>query len=186
MTLLCVGGSLRPGSLSTAVLHQAVALARAAGAEAGVFTVRDLPSLLEPGTTSRREPGVARLETLVAAATSLLVITPIYGGTPSGGVKNLLDTMHLFKDGDVGALAGRRVVVGAVGGGAIAGSYEYQPGATVTLEIACQHLGAWVSPRHIEFSELAFAPTGELLDPISRDALRCAVHGLLAPRVVAP
>lgn len=184
MSLLCIGGSLRPGSLSTAVLERAADLARADGTDATVFTVRDLSAPLEPGRTSRDEPAVARLEDLVREATALLIVTPVYGGTPSGAVKNLLDVLHLFKDGTVGALAGRRVVVGAVGGGAIAGSYEYQPGSTITLEIACQHLGAWVSPRHLEFSELAFSPEGELVDPLAVDALRTAVRGLLSSRVV--
>jgi hypothetical protein len=76
------------------------------------------------------------------------------------------------------------LVVGAVGGGAIAGKYEFQPGATVTLEIACQNLGAWVSPRHLEFSELMFGASGELIDPLGKDALRTAILGLVSPRAV--
>src|SRR5690606_17168254 len=148
------------------------------------FTVRELPTLFEPGVTRASDPGVSRLRTHVDAASTLLVMTPIYGGTPSGAVKNLLDVLHLFKDGDVGPLTGRRVVVGAVGGGAITGGYEYQPGATATLEIACRNLGAWVSPRHLEFSELMFDASGALVDPLGKDALRTAVHGLVAPRSV--
>lgn len=183
--LLCLGGSLRAGSLSTAMLRHAAEVARAAGTEAEVFTVADLPVLLEPGVTRNSDPGVARLRSVVDAASTLLVITPIYGGTPSGAVKNVLDTLHLFKDGDVGTLAGRRVVVGAVGGGSIAGEYEFQPGATVTLEIACQNLGAWVSPRHLEFSELMFDASGQLVDPLGKDALRTAVLGLVSPHAVA-
>jgi NAD(P)H-dependent FMN reductase len=185
MVLLCLGGSLRAGSLSTSVLRSAAELARASGAEADIFTVGDLPVLLEPGVTQADDPRVARLGAAVDAASALLVMTPIYGGTPSGAVKNLLDTLHMFKNGDVGALAGKHVVVGAVGGGAIAGKYDFQPGATVTLEIACQNLGAWVSPRHLEFSELMFGTSGELTDPLGKDALRTAVLGLSALNAVA-
>jgi NAD(P)H-dependent FMN reductase len=185
IVLLCLGGSLRAGSLSTAALRHAAEVAREADAAAEVFAVGDMPVLLAPGVTRESDPGVARLRAVVNAASALLVITPIYGGTPSGGVKNLLDTLHLFKDGDVGPLTGRRVVVGAVGGGSIPGKYEFQPGATVTLEIACQNLGAWVSPRHLELSELMFDESGELVDPLGKDALRTAVLGLVSPRAVA-
>lgn len=184
MTLLCLGGSLRAGSLSTAVLRRAADIARTAGAEAEVFTVADLPALLVPGLTQASDQGPARLHALVDTASTLLVVTPIYGGTPSGAVKNLLDTLHLFKKGDVGALAGRRVVVGAVGGGSIAGRYEFQPGATITLEVACANLGAWVSPRHLEFSELMFDESGELADLLATDALRTAILGLVSPQEV--
>lgn len=184
--LLCLGGSLRAGSLSTAVLRRAAELAWEAGGEASVFTVGEMPTLFEPGVTSDSDVGVARLRAVVDAASTMLVITPIYGGTPSGAVKNLLDTLHLFKDGKVGSLTGRRVVVGAVGGGAIAGKYEFQPGATITLEIACQNLGAWVSPRHLEFSELMFDESGELVDLLGKDALRIAVLGLISPHMVVP
>jgi hypothetical protein len=72
-----------------------------------------------------------------------------------------------------------------VGGGSIAGKYEFQPGATVALEIACQNLGAWVSPRHLEFSEQIFDAYGELVDPLGKDALRTAVLGLVSLRAVA-
>jgi NAD(P)H-dependent FMN reductase len=177
--MLCIGGSLRAESLSSSVLTQGAQLARAAGEEAEIFTVRELPHLFEPGVTQESDPAVHALRALVARASSLLVVTPIYGGTTSGAVKNILDTLHLFKEDGLGALSGRRVVVGAVGGGAILGAYEFQPGATVALEIACQNLGAWVSPRHLEFSELMFDGSGELVDELARDALRTAVLGLV-------
>ncbi|WP_246036720.1 MULTISPECIES: NADPH-dependent FMN reductase [Cellulomonas] len=180
--MLCLGGSLREGSLSTAVLEHAAALARERGARAALYTVHDMPGLYRPGVTRPDDPGVAELRDAVAAATCLLVVTPVYGGMVSGAVKNLLDTLHLFKGDGQGALSGRRVVVGAVGGGALQGRYEYQPGATMALEIACQNLGGWVSPRHLELSELMFDADGRLVDELARDALRTAVAGLVAPR----
>lgn len=168
-------------SLSASVLRHGADLARSVGADAEIFIVRELPTLFEPGVTEDSHPGVGRLRTLVAAASSLLVVTPIYGGVASGAVKNILDTLHMFKEGERGALSGRRVVVGAVGGGALLGTYDYQPGATVTLEIACQNLGAWVSPHHLEFSELMFNRSGDLVDELARDALRTSVVGLVSP-----
>lgn len=173
--VLCLGGSLRDGSLTTATLYQIERLVKAAGFGADVFSVAELPDMFVPGSTQATDPAVARLGELVARAASVFVGTPIYGGTPSGAVKNLLDTLHLFKDGAVGPFAGKRVVVGSVGGGALSGHYDPQPTAAYTLEIACANLGAWVSPRHVELSELAFDRDGLLVEPYAADLVRRAV-----------
>lgn len=179
MRLLCLGGSLRAGSLTTKVLHMVAQGAERAGCDVDVFTVADLPEFFIPGVTRASDPAVARLGGLVEAATCLFIMTPIYGGTPSGAVKNLLDTLHLFKDGSVGPLSGRRVASGSVGGGGLAGHYEPQPTANYALEIACTNLGAWVSPRHIELSELAFDETGAIVEPYAADAVHGTVRELL-------
>lgn len=184
MRLLCFGGSLRKGSLTVAVMRIVAAAVEEAGHDAEVFTVSDLPRLLDPEAADATDPTIAKLGALVQWSECLLVMTPVYGGTPSGAVKNLLDTLHLFKRGEIGPLAGKRVLVGSVGGGAIAGHYEPQPTANYALEIACTNLGAWVSPRHLELSELAFDATGRLVDPYSIDAVKRAIAEILAKETV--
>lgn len=170
-TLLALGGSLRSGSLTTSALTTAADHARVRGAEADVLTVADLrlpvfdPEIAE----GRRElpRSARRLLDAVAAADTLLVGTPVYGGTPSGAVKNLLDTLHLGKDGRTGPLAGKRVGVLSVGGGSLTGTFEFQRGAAMFLAIACRNLGAWVEPRHVELSELAFDLDGRVSDVLA-------------------
>jgi hypothetical protein len=66
----------------------------------------------------------------------------------------------------------------------LAGHYEPQPTANYALEIACTNLGAWVSPRHLELSELAFDATGRLVDPYSIDAVKRAIAEILAKETV--
>lgn len=180
MNLLCLGGSFRVGSLSNSVLRTAQDIALSAGASADVFTVSDLPVLFNPDLPVTADQD--RLWSFVQRAQAVLAITPIYGGVPSGAVKNLFDSLHRFKHNGSGPLDGRHVAVGAVGGGAILGKYNYQPGATMTLEIACQNLGAWVSPRHLEFSELMFDTDGELNDPIALDNLGTVIRSLVQLR----
>src|SRR5690606_35505423 len=80
------------------------------------------------------------------------------------------------------------------GGGALDGTYTFQPAATTTLAVACRNLGGWVHPHHVELSELVFAPDGTLDDPLALDDVRLAVTALVgrgpapaddAPREVA-
>jgi NAD(P)H-dependent FMN reductase len=184
MRLLCMGGSLRKGSLTTAVLRTVAADAVASGWSASVFTVNDLPEMFVPDGSYAANPAIDRLGRLVMSADRVLVMTPVYGGTPSGAVTNLLDSLHLFKNGEVGPLAGKRVFVGSVGGGAIAGQYDPQPAASYALEIACSNLGAWVSPRHLELSELAFDSSGALTEPLPADSLRRITKEILHDEAV--
>jgi multimeric flavodoxin WrbA len=180
MDFLALGGSLRQHSHTNAILGLTAEYARQSGADARVFTVSDLDAgLFRPGISGPEDAGVHSLLRVVAASSCMLVATPIYGGTPSGAVKNMLDFLHLAKSGDNGALSGKKVAVAAVGGGTLTGRYTFQRGATVTLEIACKDLGAWVDPRHLEFSELLFNSDGDLIDPFACDQLRGMVTRLM-------
>ncbi|MGI9091906.1 MAG: NADPH-dependent FMN reductase [Mycobacteriales bacterium] len=177
---LAVGGGMRSESLSSAILRHAAELAHHCRARAQVLTVRELAlPMFDPDVVTRDDPAVRRLLEAVEVAETLLIATPIYGGTPSGAVKNLLDTLHLGKRDLVGPLHGKRVTVAAVGGGALASSYSFQRGATGTLEIAAKNLGAWVDPHHVEFSELQFDPDGSLGDVLARNDLLTRIHALL-------
>jgi len=179
-TLLALGGSLRSGSLTTAALRVAAQHARELGAHSELLTVDELGlPLLAPDATPAQHPAAQRLLDTAARADVVLVGTPIYGGTPSGAVKNVLDTMHLGKSGNTGPLAAKRVGVLSVGGGSLTGRFEFQRGATAFLDIACRNLGAWVDPRHVELSELAFDVDGELVDALARAELSDLVDRLI-------
>lgn len=184
-TFLALGGSMRPGSLTSAALRAAADGARQLGSHSEVLTVDELAlPLLDPRTAETmnpQPPSVRRLLDAAALADSVLVGTPIYGGTPSGAVKNVLDTLHLGKSGTTGPLAGKRVGVLSVGGGSLTGHFQFQRGATAFLDIACRNLGAWVEPRHVELSELSFGVDGELTDTLARAQLADLVARLVAP-----
>lgn len=182
-TLLALGGSLRPGSLTAAALRTAVELAGGLGAQGELLTVDELQlPLLDPDHDAGHQPEpVRRLLDAVTRADVVVVGTPIYGGTPSGAVKNVLDTLHLGKSGTTGPLAGKRVGVLSVGGGSLTGHFEFQRGATAFLDIACRNLGAWVEPRHVELSELAFDVDGRLVDVLARAELSDLVDRLVGP-----
>lgn len=177
---LGVGGSMRSDSLTTAVLTEAANIAEQCGARTRILTVGQLAlAMFNPDVVTPVDAAVVVLLNAVAAADALLIATPIYGGTPSGAVKNVLDTLHLGKRDLVGPLNGKRIAVAAVGGGALNGSYAFQRGATGALEIAAKNLGAWVDPRHLEFSELQFDHDGRLGDVLARNDLRTRVEALV-------
>ncbi|WP_329070353.1 NADPH-dependent FMN reductase [Amycolatopsis sp. NBC_01480] len=179
--LLAIGGSLAARSLTSALLQQACAIAEEFGASTECLAVTRLQlDMFAPDTTTASDPRVARLLSAVSAADVVFLASPLYGGTPSGAVKNILDTLHLGKDGSIGPLSRKRCAVATVGGGALNGSYSFQRGGTGTLDIACKNLGAWVDPRHLEFSELHFDTDSNLHDAVSRDQLRSGVRRLLA------
>lgn len=172
-TLLSLGGSLRSGSLTTSALRLAADHARDVGGASEVLTVDELAlPLLDPDVMDDPDgarPAVTeRLLDAVARADALVVGTPVYGGTASGAVKNLLDTLHLGKVGNRGPLAGKRIGVLSVGGGSLTGRFEFQRGATGLLAVACRNLGGWVESRHVELSELAFDVDGRLVDALAR------------------
>jgi NAD(P)H-dependent FMN reductase len=185
---LALGGSHGRNSLTNSLLALSARIAADFGAEPEVLTVRDLAlDMFDPDAATVDDPRVARLLRAASDAQSVLIASPIYGGTPSGAVKNVLDTLHLGKVGDIGPLRGRKVVVAAVGGGALRGTYHSQRGATATLEIACKNLGAWVDPQHVELNELMFDTVPELRDAVGHDEVRSAVRRLLgAPALAAP
>jgi len=180
--LLCLGGSLRDHSLTEATMRLAATISQDQGVNARIISVRDINFFLNPDAITENDSRLHQLRESVEEAKSVFVISPIYGGTVSGAVKNLVDMLHLFKQGDRGALSGRRIGVAAIGGGAIKGEYTYQPGATIALEIACQHLGGWVSPYHLELSELMFDSNQNLIDPVGKDQLRSMVTRLVGGR----
>lgn len=189
--LLALGGSLRGASLTTTALRVAVDHARTTGADADLLTVGELSlPMLDPNLVADEEgllpPEVARLLDAVVQADHILVGTPIYGGTPSGAVKNLLDTLHLGKDEMTGPLHGKRVGVLAVGGGSVSGHYNFQRGATTFLAIACRNLGAWVEPRHVELSELAFDVQGVMVDALAKIEVTDLVDRLLLSSTKTP
>ncbi|MFL6077623.1 MAG: NADPH-dependent FMN reductase [Mycobacteriales bacterium] len=164
--VLGIGGSLRRGSLSAAAVTVALKGAAEAGADTEMLRLSDLDlPLFNPDRPQRDAPGVGALLAAVRAADGLVVGTPVYGGTLSGAVKNMLDLVHLLKEETPPVLTGK--VVGLV---AASGLPEGRS-ATVSMETACRNLAAWVEPQHVVLSEDAFDASGEVYDQFARGEL---------------
>jgi NAD(P)H-dependent FMN reductase len=100
--ILCVSGSLRARSTTSAVLRTAVAVAPAGIAPVLYDGLGDLPHFNQDDDVEPRHPAVAELRARLRAADALLCSTPEYAGALPGSFKNLLD--WLIGDGEAGSI----------------------------------------------------------------------------------
>lgn len=113
VTVVGVGGSVRPDSQSERVLHAALEGAREAGAKVRAITGADLVlPFYDPHMTERTAQAAELVEAL-RAADGVLIASPGYHGTVSGLVKNALDYVEDLRDDDRPYLDGR--AVGCIG-----------------------------------------------------------------------
>ncbi len=92
--ILAFAGSLREGSLNKKVLENAVAGARAAGAEVTVIDLRDFNMPIYDGDAHEKEgfpENAVKLQELLLSHDGLLICSPEYNGSLPGGMKNALD-----------------------------------------------------------------------------------------------
>ncbi len=118
LKLLGLSGSLRAGSLNTALLRAAGELAPA-GVALTVHDYRDIPlyddDLDEP-------EGVARLKAALAEADGVLLAVPEYNHSMSGVLKNALDWVSrpayrsVFRDKPTGVVSAAASLVGGARG----------------------------------------------------------------------
>jgi chromate reductase len=89
--LIGISGSLRKGSLNTALLKASVALAPA-GVEIAIGSIAGIP--LYDGDVEAAQgvpPAVAALKEQIVAADGVLIVTPEYNGSLPGVFKNAID-----------------------------------------------------------------------------------------------
>lgn len=117
-TILGISGSLRKGSLNTALLR-AMASAAPAGTSVEMATLHGIP--LYDGDAEEREglpPAVVELKERVAGAGGLLLVTPEYNNAMPGVFKNAVDWLSRPPKDSPRIFRGRPVaVVGASPGG---------------------------------------------------------------------
>ncbi len=117
-TIIGISGSLRQGSLNTALLR-AMAAAAPAGVAIEVATLHGIP--LYDGDAESRDgipPAVTALKERVAAADGMLLVTPEYNNAIPGVFKNAIDWMSRPPKDSPRIFRGRPVaVVGASPGG---------------------------------------------------------------------
>jgi len=164
MELALLGGSLRAGSVSEAVLHTCADLAAGHGARPTLHTAADLDlPLYRPGA-SRRPPAVHRLLESLRRADGLVVVTPTYHGGMSGLVKNALDYAEDLAADQPAYLDGK--VVGAV---AVGWSEHGTASAVAALRTTVHSLRGWVTPMAVGVNAVELAA---LSGPAAAAALR--------------
>jgi FMN reductase len=155
VTIVGIGGSLRPDSYSQQALSLAAQRVQALGAQMEILDLREMNL---PFCNGEEEypgyPDVERMREAVKQADGLILATPEYHGSVSGVLKNALDLMgfeHLS-----GKVAG---LISVLGG-------QSNSNALNDLRTIMRWVHAWVIPEQIAVGQAwkAFGPDGKLLD----------------------
>jgi FMN reductase len=155
VTIVGIGGSLRPDSYSQQALSLAAQRVQALGAQMEILDLREMNL---PFCNGEEEypgyPDVERLREAVKQADGLILATPEYHGSVSGVLKNALDLMGFEH------LSGKVVGLISVLGG------QSNSNALNDLRIIMRWVHAWVIPEQIAVGQAwkAFGPEGKLLD----------------------
>lgn len=161
VTVVGVGGSVRPDSQSERVLHAALEGAREAGAKVRAITGADLVLPFYDPHMTERTPQAAELVEALRAADGVLIASPGYHGTVSGLVKNALDYVEDLRGDDRPYLDGRAV-------GCIGVAYGWQASVTTlqALRSVAHALRGWPTPLGgaVNSAETRFGPGGACED----------------------
>ncbi|WP_190819414.1 NADPH-dependent FMN reductase [Saccharopolyspora pogona] len=173
VTVVGIGGSVRPDSQSERALNAALAGAREAGAKVHAITGSSLSMpFYDPQLTERTDNALELVDAL-RTADGVILASPGYHGTISGLIKNALDYAEDLRGDDRPYLDGRAV-------GCIGIAYGWQ--ATVTtlqaLRSVVHALRGWPTPLGgaVNSGETQFEPGGECADEKVANVLRAIGH----------
>jgi NAD(P)H-dependent FMN reductase len=166
--LLAVVGSVTPPGRLNQAVALAVELARARpGVSASILNLADHHvSFADGRPLDRFTDDTARVVQAVTDADAVLIASPVYRGTFTGALKNLLDLVP------VEGL--RQKPVGIVAMGA---TLHHYLGVDWHLRAVLAWFGALVAPTSV-YLESAHFREGKLADPGAREALEQLVTGL--------
>jgi len=176
--LIGISGSLRRGSLNSALLRAAVTVMPADGTLA-VGSIAGIP--LYDGdveTATGIPPAVTALKEQIAAADGLLVVTPEYNNSMPGVFKNAIDWLSR-PSADIGRVFGGRPVALI---GASPGGFGTLLSQTAWLPVM-KTLGANVWPGGrllVSRAGAVFDADGNLRDEQVREQLRKFLEGFVA------
>lgn len=167
--IVLIQGSVRPANFTA---KAAAVIADELGQRSGVHLTR-----IDPATLALAQPGAgstadaARLQTLVAAATGVILVTPEYHGCFSSVMKLVIENL-----GFPSSLAGKPVALAGVAAGQI--------GAIKSLEAlrsVCSHVGALVLPGAVSIAgvQQVFDDAGNCLEASTEKRLRGVAKALL-------
>lgn len=169
VTVVGLGGSMRPGSQSERAMHVVLAGAQAAGAKVQAIGGDDLVLPFYDPEDPQRTPAAGQLVRALRSADGVVLASPGYHGTISGLMKNALDYVEDLRGDEPPYLDGRAV-------GCVGTAYGWQ--ATVStlhaLRSVVHALRGWPTPlgAAVNSSETRFGPDGECSDEKVAETLR--------------
>jgi FMN reductase len=175
-TIVGLGGSLRAGSRSRAVLAEALKGAAAAGATVDLLDIRELGlPMFNPELESNPPDVVGTFVDACYEADGMLWSSPMYNGSVSGAFKNAIDWLHMLGSREPPYLHDE--VIGLIS--AAGGTQGLQ--VINTMEFSVRSLRGWAVPYVVPVPQTmdALGDSGEVKD----DAIRRQLH-LLGEEVV--
>jgi len=173
-----IGGALRDGSTSDAVLQWTLDTLRTRGVEATLFAGRDLDfPPYDPGGTGTADPRLPGFLEAVRACDGLVISSPVYHGGPSGLIKNAIDHLQPLMTDSRPYLSGRPVLCMAAGGG-LQGAVN----TLASLQGVVHALRGWPTPMQVPVnsSTKPFDEQRRCTDPKLEKMLNAAVEDLLS------
>src|SRR5512145_450202 len=177
-TILGLSGSLRTGSLNSALLR-AAARAMPQGAELEIGTIKGIP--LYDGDVEQKQglpDVVVKLKERVVATDGLLLVTPEYNNSIPGVFKNAIDWLSRPPQDIPRVFGGRAVaLMGATPGGM--GTAHAQTAWLPVLRVL--GMQPWFGPQlYVSGAHRVFDALGTLLDEQIRERLRMYMTGFVA------
>lgn len=171
--ILVFAGSLRRDSFNKKLARVGAEALRAAGAEATLLDLRELPMPVYDGDLETAEgipPNARRFKELLLDHRGLLIASPEYNSSISAALKNAIDWASRQEKGEA-ALACFE--------GKVAGLLSASPGVLgglrglVTLRSILSNIRVLVLPEQVALPKAdgAFGDDGQLLDPKQRAAV---------------
>lgn len=164
-----LSGSLRRGSLNTALLRAACSLLPQ-GASLELLDIRDVPLYDGDLEAAGFPTAVDRLKEQIAGADALLIATPEYNHSIPGVLKNVLDWLSRPSASHANVFLHRPVaILGASPGGF--GTARSQPVLLPVLRALRTRVFFDCPPFYLAMAGKAFDVQGQLTDSIQRDRL---------------
>jgi FMN reductase len=169
VTVLGIGGSLRPDSQSERALRIALAGAKEAGAKVTALTGSDLLLPFYDPSVPERPEAAKRLVDLLREADGVVLVSPGYHGSLSGLVKNALDYIEDLRTDVRPYLDGR-----AVGCVTTAAGWQASVTTLSALRSIVHALRGWPTPfgSAVNTAQVKFDADGGCTDEQVRVSLR--------------
>lgn len=169
VTVVGIGGSIRPNSQSERAMRIALAGAREAGAYTVEVTGPDLVLPFYDPSLPERPEAASRLIAALRDADGVVLVSPGYHGTVSGLVKNALDYVEDLRADGRPYLDGRAI-------GCVAAAQGWQASVTTltALRSIVHALRGWPTPlgAALNSREVNFDLDGGCSDPAVGETLR--------------
>ncbi|GAB2652397.1 NAD(P)H-dependent oxidoreductase [Saccharopolyspora gloriosae] len=169
VTVVGIGGSVRPDSQSERAMHAVLDGAREAGATVRAIGGENLVLPFYDPHVAERTDAAKELVAALRTADGVVLSSPGYHGTISGLMKNAVDYVEDLRDDERPYFDGRAV-------GCVGAAYGWQASVTTlqALRSVVHSLRGWPTPlgAAVNSSEVRFGPDGECSDPKLAGTLR--------------